>query len=273
MMGLLLCKYHSCPHHYSTTDKANRIQSLPRPRAVRDRQTHWDQRAPGRRRALCHDFHRGGCDVAASHEADPREVNTRHEPTRSGADTRREAPWPPLGGVSLGKERDSSEPERPPLQSDRCTSQVYRGAWQRRRVNQAAHGDIPEGRNPEPAGGRRAGGLTSGSLFHCTTYSQQQCACSTSGSRLQGNCRRAARRPARQETASGQPRGGAAPGPGSASGAAEPPPWRPPPASSAVSASPSALASVSTSGLRSCLNIHLATLSAMPPVVWRQEAE
>lgn len=41
--------------------------------------------------------------------------------------------------------------------------------------------------------------------------------------------------------------------------------------SSGFSASLSLLARRNTSGLRSCLNIHLATLSAMPPVVWRQE--
>ena len=41
--------------------------------------------------------------------------------------------------------------------------------------------------------------------------------------------------------------------------------------SSGFSASLPLLASFSTSGLKSCLNIHLTTLSAMPPTVWRQE--
>lgn len=43
--------------------------------------------------------------------------------------------------------------------------------------------------------------------------------------------------------------------------------------SSGFSASLSLLASFNISGLKSCLNIHLATLSAMPPTVWRQEGK
>lgn len=41
--------------------------------------------------------------------------------------------------------------------------------------------------------------------------------------------------------------------------------------SSGFSVSLSLLASFNISGLKSCLNIHLATVSAMPPIVWRQE--
>lgn len=41
--------------------------------------------------------------------------------------------------------------------------------------------------------------ITSGSLFHCTTYSQQQWAWSTSSSRLQGNCSYAKRSNSRKK--------------------------------------------------------------------------